>query len=199
MAPLIREHGRERDIEMLKTCIVSASHMRCSSLLRKMCTIRRQPFDYFLVLDFEATCVERTKIQPVQLTGIIQDMIDNEPDLEQTLQTFDDWLRKEGVGSHNFCFVTYGDWDLNTMLPTQCAYFHISAPAYYNQWINIKQAVSEVTGVWPKGMMSALQVLNIRHEGRHHSGIDDCKNLARMLQLLALEGAVFTPTSDSLR
>ena len=33
------------------------------------------------------------------------------------------------------------------------------------------QSFSDVTGMWPKGMMAMLQKLDLKHEGRHHSGI----------------------------
>ncbi|CAF4311592.1 unnamed protein product, partial [Rotaria magnacalcarata] len=41
------------------------------------------------------------------------------------------------------------------------------------------------------GMMGMLNDLNIRHVGRHHSGIDDCKNIAEILKVLAERGYVF--------
>jgi len=53
-----------------------------------------------------------------------------------------------------------------------------------------------VTGTFPKGMMSMLSGLNIAHEGRHHSGIDDCKNIAKIAKALAQTGYVFSRTAQ---
>ena len=36
-----------------------------------------------------------------------------------------------------------------------------------------------------------LKYFKIKHEGRHHSGIDDVKNIARIVQKLLSDGAKF--------
>lgn len=79
-------------------------------------------------------------------------------------------------------------------LPGQCGYFKWPVASYFTQWINIKKAFARVTGVYPKGMMPMLEHLGIQHEGRHHSGIDDCKNIAKILKALAEKRFRFQPT-----
>lgn len=142
---------------------------------------KKQDFDYFLVLDFEATCsrekpapypqeiiefpvlkvnghnfaVESTfheYVQPrvhrelssfcTELTGIIQEMVDDQPFLEEVLQKFHTWMSEEGLlvpQAARLAFVTFGDWDLQKMLPSQCDYFNIPMPDYFTSWINIKK------------------------------------------------------------
>ncbi|XP_078657354.1 ERI1 exoribonuclease 3-like [Branchiostoma floridae x Branchiostoma belcheri] len=197
--------------------------------------IQPQGFDYFLVLDFEATCDNNntpkpqeiiefpvlkvsgttfeteatfhTYVQPeahplltpfcTELTGIIQDMVDGQPTLTQTLKDFDSWMCEQGLLTPGVssAFVTCGDWDLRTMLPSQCSYLNIPVPSYFRQWINIKKSYSQVTGHWGKGMMGMLRNLGLQHQGRHHSGIDDCQNIARILRELARRGGFFQVTS----
>jgi ERI1 exoribonuclease 3 len=195
---------------------------------------RNQKFDYFLVIDFEATCDKEKRMVPqeiiefpvlkvngktfsvddrfhqyvqpeinkeltefcTELTGIIQDQVDGEPDLQKTLQLFDEWMKSQGLlePGVSSVFVTCGDWDLKTMLPQQCKYFNIEIPTYFKQWINIKKPFCDLTGTFPKGMMTMLQMMNLKHEGRHHSGIDDCLNIARILKSLADRGHSFSVT-----
>ncbi|XP_035699288.1 ERI1 exoribonuclease 3-like [Branchiostoma floridae] len=192
-------------------------------------------FDYFLVLDFEATCDNKNDPRPqeiiefpvlkvsgrtfeteatfhtyvtpdvhpqltpfcTELTGIIQDMVDGQPSLTQTLKDFDTWMVEQGLLTPGVSsvFVTCGDWDLRKMLPSQCSYLNIPVPSHFKQWINIKKSYSQVTGHWGKSMMMMLRNLKLEHQGRHHSGIDDCRNIARILGELARRGAYFQVTS----
>lgn len=44
-------------------------------------------------------------------------------------------------------------------------------------------------------MMGMLQGLGVQHEGRHHSGIDDCRNIAKLMCELVRKGASPLPTT----
>ena len=180
--------------------------------------------DYYLVLDFEATCDDKKPPKPqeiiefpvlmvnartletdavfhkyvsptahpqltpfcTRLTGITQAMVEGCPTLAETLQMFDTWYNEKGLAdpSVSSAFVTCGNWDLETMLPSQCSYFDIPRPRYFNQWVNIKKIFERATNKWPKGMPSMLNYFGLVLEGRHHSGIDDCRNIARILTKL---------------
>ncbi|XP_041359885.1 ERI1 exoribonuclease 3-like [Gigantopelta aegis] len=197
--------------------------------------ISKQKFDYLLVLDFEATCDNKSRLIPqeiiefpclkvnaktlqiesqfhqyvqpqvhkqitpfcTELTGIIQDMVDGKPHLKETLEAFHEWMLSEGLMKDGVSsiFVTCGDWDLKTMLPSQCKYFNIQPHPVFSRWINIKKSFANLTGVFPRGMMGMLSKLNIPHKGRHHSGIDDCKNIASILITMIQQGHIFQQTS----
>ena len=87
-----------------------------------------------------------TKINPVctEITGITQEMVDGQPTLPEVLRRLDEWMKGEGllVGGVKSCFVTCGDWDLMTGLPTQCRYQNLKYPDYLRKWINIKVSYS---------------------------------------------------------
>ncbi|KAH8795172.1 exonuclease [Flagelloscypha sp. PMI_526] len=87
---------------------------------------------------------------------------------------------------YDFCFLTCGNWDLQTMLPQQLnhSFIHLNSDEkkIWNRWINVKKAYQKTTGNRPAGMAGS----NL--EGRHHSGIDDCKNIARIVQGLQNKG-----------
>ncbi|KAK2157668.1 hypothetical protein LSH36_187g06027 [Paralvinella palmiformis] len=199
-------------------------------------TIKPQNYNYFLVLDFEATCSKGRYIKPqeiiefpvlkvsgvtfetestfhqyvepqvhkelspfcTELTGIIQEMVDGQPNITETLQKLDVWMKNEGLLEPGVrsVFVTCGDWDLKTMLPNQSAYFGFTYAEYLKHWINIKKPFCESLGFYPKGMMPMLSQLKVEHEGRHHSGIDDSKNIAQILKQIALRGYVFKETGS---
>lgn len=131
-----------------------------------------------------------------ELTGIIQSMVDDQPHIEEVLEKFDKWLEDNGLlkPENKFIFVTCGDWDLKTMLPSQLQYFSLNTKPYFNSWINIKKPYNNLTTQYPSGMMAMLHKLNIPHEGRHHSGIDDCKNIAKILIHLIEKGQILKPT-----
>lgn len=60
-------------------------------------------------------CLHGTFCLYVQLTGIVQDMVDGQPHLQQVLSQFDVWMREQGLLQARTVFVTFGDWDLQKM------------------------------------------------------------------------------------
>lgn len=190
--------------------------------------------DYYLVLDFEATCDEQEKpdpqeiiefpvlkvnattmeteaifhtyVQPTahprltpfctKLTGITQEMVNGKPSLLQVLDMFDKWMTSENlIKDVNICFVTCGDWDLKTALPDQCNYLKIDVPLYFKKWVNIKKVFKNVTGSRATSMVGMLNKLGLTLDGRHHSGIDDSKNIAKILRELAKNAPNIQPTT----
>eukprot|EP00072_Mus_musculus_P073699 XP_017175462.1 PREDICTED: ERI1 exoribonuclease 3 isoform X11 [Mus musculus] len=141
---------------------------------------------------------QRLVFLSLQLTGIIQAMVDGQPSLQQVLERVDEWMAKEGLLDPNVksIFVTCGDWDLKVMLPGQCHYLGLPVADYFKQWINLKKAYSFAMGCWPKnGLLDMNKGLSLQHIGRPHSGIDDCKNIANIMKTLAYRGFIFKQTS----
>ena len=195
-------------------------------------------FDYFLVLDFEATCDKRNAPKPqeiiefpvlkvdartfqtestfhtyvlptvhpvltpfcTELTGITQGMIQGKPYLTETLKSFHEWLKTNNLLAPrvSFCFVTCGDCDLKRMLPNQCKYLGIPVPNYFHRWINIQNVFEKIYGRDEKGMpgmRSMLKHFHLSHDGTQHSGIDDSKNIAKILiKLLEVSPSDVQPT-----
>lgn len=192
--------------------------------------------DYYLVLDFEATCDEPKTPRPqeiiefpvlkinssslqtedifhsyikpsahpiltsfcTELTGITQAQVDNQPTLSQVLDSFHLWLQSNGLlePDVSFSFVTCGDWDLKTMLPGQCQYFCLPMRDYFLRWINIKKVFHKMTGYRAKGLPHMLQYFGLSFDGRHHSGIDDSKNIAKILTKLTDIDTDIQPTTQ---
>lgn len=59
------------------------------------------------------------------------------------------------------------------MLPSQAGYLKLTYASYLKEWINVKKAFKELTNSFPRGMTEMLSAMNLKLEGRHHSGIGD--------------------------
>ena len=132
-----------------------------------------------------------------EITGISQDMVDGQPVLSDVLKELDEWMKKEGLlsGEKTFIFLTCGDWDLKSGLSINCDYLGLAYRDYLKRWINIKTFFGDTMGKKGFGMKSMLDDLGLELEGRHHSGIDDSRNIARILVALAQRGS---PLRDGL-
>ena len=116
-----------------------------------------------------------------ELTGIKQETVDSADILENVWMRHSEWLRKH-ANSERVVIMTCGAWDLRTMLPLevknkglQRLYAH-----HYKQYCNIKEVFQMHYGRKAGGMTDMLTKLNIELTGRHHSGIDDTRNIAKI-------------------
>jgi inhibitor of KinA sporulation pathway (predicted exonuclease) len=112
-----------------------------------------------------------------ELTSITQKMLDEEGIL---LEDALDILRAE-YDFENITWASYGNYDLN-MLQSQSRRFNVDYPLG-DQHINVKTLFGELHPTIRKsvGMSRALGELNIPLEGTHHRGVDDAKNIAKIL------------------
>ena len=58
----------------------------------------------------------------------------------------------------------------------------------FHKWLNIKTEYQHVYGRKARGMVQVLGELGMELEGGHHSGIDDCKNTARICERMLKDG-----------
>jgi inhibitor of KinA sporulation pathway (predicted exonuclease) len=202
-----------------------------------------QPFDFLVVLDFEATCDDHNPPSPqeiiefpsvlismdtlapvsefrafvkpqhhsrltrfcMELTGIRQEQIDRAPSFPEVLKQHLDWLRAHRLPvetdetGHQYALVLCGDWDLGTMFPLQgrvCVPPLDRIPRPYRQWVNIKRLYAKWKGVAKTpGLRGMLRGLGMSLEGHHHCGIDDCRNIARIVKALVERGQAMEITS----
>ena len=109
-----------------------------------------------------------------------------------------------------FIFMSCGDFDGHT-LKSEAKRKKLQIPSYLRRWINLKKAFPihkfdadkpALDFSTPKtikecraqvnGMTQMLDVCGLQLEGRHHSGIDDAKNIARVAIKLLESGYEFT-------
>jgi len=130
-----------------------------------------------------------------ELTGITQDIVEKAETIEAVYWHFLHFLADNNLSCENTVFCTCGDWDLKTMWPKQAHVSKLPIPDVFRGWINIQKIFQNIYNIPRYGMMSMLQHLGLQHQGRHHSGIDDTKNIARIVVRLMEMGAVFNYTT----
>ena len=132
-----------------------------------------------------------------ELTSIRTADVRDAPLFPEVFAAHQAWLAGHGLTEDNALMVTCGNWDLSRMLPAQCRVTEPpieEVPAIYRQWHNIKNGYARITGRKRRGMARMLDELELGLEGRHHRGIDDCRNLARIVVALIGQGLVLDVT-----
>ena len=136
------------------------------------------------------------------MTYCLQDTVDKEDAFPDVWKRFTEFLEGHGLlqpeTQGSYAFLTCGDWDLKTMLPKQLKLVeaqhgldgsgNLISP--YNQWINVKNPFRKQYGLthYNIGMAGMLKKLKLDLVGRHHSGIDDCRNILRIVQQMREDG-----------
>ncbi|XP_046437200.1 ERI1 exoribonuclease 2-like isoform X3 [Daphnia pulex] len=132
-----------------------------------------------------------------KFTGITQDAVDKAPLFNEVFVLFEEWLQKNQVIGSNYSFavVTDGPDDIRQFLQKQCKISAIDFPTYCKNWINIKKTFARF---YKNGNMQCLSLKNMirdigcEFQGRAHSGIDDARNIASIVQRLLTDGARVT-------
>ncbi|RPD82022.1 exonuclease RNase T and DNA polymerase III [Lentinus tigrinus ALCF2SS1-7] len=135
-----------------------------------------------------------------ELTGIEQSTVNAAYPFPSVWERYQAFLQEHGVMQEpgSVAYLTCGEWDLKTMLPMQLRLSGtqvgldpstgtLTAP--YNRWINVKKSYQRMYGLKnATGMAGMLRNAHMKLEGRHHSGIDDCKNILRIVQKMRKDG-----------
>lgn len=136
------------------------------------------------------------------LTHISDEDVANGIPWDRCLHEVEIWCKEKGITSANTTVITCGDWDLKTMLPNQLALTKTKLSPYlkalFGSWTNIKNVYSIRYKTKAVGMDGMLEQLKIELVGHHHSGIDDCRNIAKICHSLTIAGVdVSIPTTRS--
>jgi len=118
----------------------------------------------------------------IELTGITQNTVDKGDTFNNVYERHHQWLIQNMNGNDDIYFLTCGAWDLKTQLPNEIYNKKITHYNEYKKYINIKTDFLVFTKNTSRtlGMSEMLRKLKIRLEGRHHSGIDDTRNIAKI-------------------
>lgn len=107
-----------------------------------------------------------------ELTGITQAQVDNGINFADACKI----LRKD-YDAKNRSWSSYGKYDDN-IFTRECTRKVVGYP-FGKFHINIKAVVETILGQ-TLGMDDALKAFNLTLDGRHHSGVDDAKNIAKL-------------------
>jgi len=127
-----------------------------------------------------------------RLTGITQQQVDNAPTLPEVLADFEAWRVARGMEytdeRKDFAFGTDGAFDLRFFLHGECTRKGYEKAAYYDKWINIKGMFADFYNTRNLKIHKMLERQKMKFEGRLHSGIDDTRNIARILIKMREDG-----------
>lgn len=115
------------------------------------------------------------------LTSISQRMVDEAPQFSEVVRQLDEWL---GQPAKDFIWCSWGNYDR----------FHILAESQkrrcapmFMEWphLNLKRIWRRTTGQKRKnGLAHALAYHQLTFSGHHHRGVDDARNMVRLLPFM---------------
>jgi len=126
------------------------------------------------------------------LTGITQNMVDSAPPFTEAVEALNAWL---GQPADSFIWCSWGNYDLSHV-QAQCQQTGSSAAVLGYPHLNLKRLWRRSTKQRKKtGLTSALAYHGLGFEGQHHRGVDDARNIVRLLPFMdwSLEAELMTP------
>lgn len=125
-----------------------------------------------------------------RLTGITQADVDSAPGYAEAMHALDDWVAgRPGIWG------SWGNYDYRQFVAMERR--HYSGSQFLNmEHVNLKRPWKKSTGAVKTGLRGALAHHGYDFEGSHHRGIDDARNIARLVphidreRLLAAVGAL---------
>lgn len=114
----------------------------------------------------------------LELTSISQSQVDPAPDFGTAMSTWQTWLSK----FDRAIFGSWGEYD-RTQFFQDSKHHNIDLPyPVSSNHINLKEMFSTAQGLNKRyGMAQALDLANITLTGTHHRGIDDARNITKLL------------------
>jgi 3'-5' exoribonuclease 1 len=113
----------------------------------------------------------------LNLTSIIQIQVDDAPTFPDAIKLWQPWLSQ-----FNKAIFGWGDYD-RKQLQQDSKHHHIDLPYLVSSnHVNLKEIFSTTQGLNKRyGMAQALNLANIALTGTHHRGIDDARNISKLL------------------
>ena len=127
----------------------------------------------------------------MELTGITQSMVDAAPTLPEAIEAMHAWL---GDLPDHFIWCSWGNYD-RLHLEAQSLLDGAQPAILARPHLNLKRIWRRTTGQKRKnGFANALAFHGLEFEGHHHRGVDDARNMARVLPYMdwALESELLT-------
>ena len=118
------------------------------------------------------------------------------------------FLEQAGLFGSEFVFLSCGDFD-GHQIRREAVFKRLQVPNYLKRWINFKKVfpvhlfdakaeepkftfIKDVQKSVVRGMEDMLQQCGLELKGRHHSGIDDARNIAACVVKSMEKGFEFT-------
>lgn len=115
------------------------------------------------------------------LTGITQAMVDQAPSFPTAVEAMNDWLGDPGC---SFFWGSWGNYDLKHLVAESQRLGVRSLPLQYPH-VNLRKLWRLTTKQRKKNSLrDALNFHDLVFEGEPHQGLDDAKNIARLLPFM---------------
>ncbi|HEY1082916.1 MAG TPA: 3'-5' exonuclease [Prosthecobacter sp.] len=112
----------------------------------------------------------------ISLTSITQTDVDAAPAFADAMPPFKEWLDRHP----GFVFCSWGDYDLK-QLNQDCDFHFLPSPVSAPH-CNVKRKFAERQYLSKEpGLGEAIRLARLEFAGTHHRGIDDARNIARLL------------------
>lgn len=118
-----------------------------------------------------------------ELTSISQAQVDSAPTYAETMAALVRWMS----AFDDILFCSWGDYD-RKQFQQDCRYHGVDYP-FGERHLNLKAEFSMAIGQRRRfGLSGALKRLGLQFEGTHHRGIDDARNIARVVRQVCVGG-----------
>ncbi|KAJ3024367.1 3'-5' exoribonuclease 1 [Thoreauomyces humboldtii] len=126
------------------------------------------------------------------LTGIKQETVDAADTFPVVLARFEAWLSKYAVHPfQNVVFVCDGPWDVRDFIRKQCEHSLINRPSYLVRFVDLRMLYVDFYQRERTNLSGMLNALGMEFQGREHSGQDDTRNIARIVEKMMQDGCKF--------
>ena len=91
-------------------------------------------------------------------------------------------------------FITDGPWDIQNFVTDQCKYSNMEVPAYFSDYINLRKLWKDFyrqKKTSKPNISRMLHDFDLSFEGREHSGLDDSRNIGRIVLKMMADGCMF--------
>jgi len=116
-----------------------------------------------------------------ELTSITQDHVDQAPVFAEAMTLWAQWLQTHAA-RRPFVFASWGRYDRN-QLDQDARRARCRLPVGH-QHVDLKTEFAAARQVKRCGMARALSMVGLPLEGTHHRGIDDARNIAKLLPFI---------------
>ena len=88
------------------------------------------------------------------------------------------------------CTHTHSPWDIKECLFPQCVFARVPFPKYATKWIDMRKLFASFYQMRSGNLSRMLESVGLHFEGREHCGLDDARNIARVVEQLIKDGCV---------
>lgn len=118
-----------------------------------------------------------------ELTRIAQSEVDAAAGFSEVMAALGTWM----AGYEDFLFCSWGDYD-RKQFQQDCTYHQVEYP-FGPHHTNLKAEFTRLTGARRQpGLSEALKKLGLTFDGQPHRGLDDARNIARIVRYLCHNG-----------